>query len=306
MANNEALRQALANAQTAIQGAISALDAAPGELPPVGVPPGTPVDPKGRPWPPLRRSDFLTDYDYRQEVAARAKAAGPDADGFPKIIEVGGVHILAKAPIDPRWKPSMTAYIFGHQAGTNVFDVANGDEAIPYQPLRSPAGFPLVYSLTPDNQVVGTATILHGDSAFSSDAEVLQMLGAEPPPARPHTMAETYPNRAALVADAELDAFAVKLDGVPIQTAQSKFGPAQSYVTNPDGSISKGRYTAPAPVPVPVIPPGAFPDVAALRAAYPRNAIILDGVGIQDGFGGDNGQPLKFATTAGYIVPVPA
>lgn len=107
--------------------------------------------------------------------------AAPDAAAWPHLIVVqaplGPVTIMASAPLNPLFQPSLNAAIFGSQ-GHYIFDPSNGDKV--GQPLRSAAGFPLFYAIAA-GQVVGTPSVLFGDQSFNSDAEVMDYIARTTP-----------------------------------------------------------------------------------------------------------------------------
>jgi hypothetical protein len=89
-----------------------------------------------------------------------------------------GTRVLAKAPLSTLYRTSQMGTIMGRPfagGGGHAADPANGDEANPPLPLRSPAGFPVRYTLV-NGVVVGTASVMWGDNAFNSDAEVLDYI----------------------------------------------------------------------------------------------------------------------------------
>lgn len=104
-------------------------------------------------------------------VPAAPVASGPVAVAeWPHLITIDGINVMAKAPLNPAWKASSAGHIFGSQAGW-VYDPSNGDKAVPPQPLRSAAAYPLKYALGAGGVVVGTPSVLYGDQSFNSDAE---------------------------------------------------------------------------------------------------------------------------------------
>lgn len=91
----------------------------------------------------------------------------------PRLITVGGVNILAVAPINPKWSPGTTASAFSGSLGDSVAALhdpsligqANGKD----KPYRSPAGFPMFW---PPNSDVGY--VYHRGACFPDDASVLE------------------------------------------------------------------------------------------------------------------------------------
>lgn len=191
------------------------------------------------------------------------------APQWPQIITVDGVRIMAKAPINPAWKQSMTARMFGTQGNSYVWDPANGDEANPPMPLRSQAGFPIRYTIA-NGHVVGTGTILYGDNGFNSDAEIVDWL-----------------KRTAQSAE-EL----AKIDADWNRVYQGIRDHVGSTPTTPP----------PAPTPAPGVLANSYPDRAALDAAIAavntQFAVTLDGAVIKEGFARDNGRPYEYVTTS--------
>jgi len=90
--------------------------------------------------------------------------------GWPHYLVSDGVGYMAYAPINPAWRDgSMTNHIYGSQ-GAFILDPSNGvGKGVP---IRSPGGFPLVYTFGADGAVIGTATIRHDNQSFSNDEEV--------------------------------------------------------------------------------------------------------------------------------------
>lgn len=206
-------------------------------------------------------------------TAAAASPAQPAAGGggtetpYPKIVAVHGVNMRLDAPVSADYRPSMTAWIFGHQANTFVGEPSNGAKV--GMPLRSAAGYPLFYAIGGDGKVVGTPSVLQGDQQFNSDAEVTAFnatttqtpeqaaqqsadwarvtaaIGAQTPPHAPVPAARTqleatYANAAALKADIVALKFtgAVTLDGAVINSGFGKpDGSPYAYATQPDGSV---------------------------------------------------------------------
>jgi len=93
---------------------------------------------------------------------------------WPHLIQIAGLQIMAKAPINPAWKPGMTDYIFG-QAPSFVWDGANGDTFDPPRPLRSPMGFPQGWVVV-DGVEIGTINVYYEGKAFNSDEEVMDYI----------------------------------------------------------------------------------------------------------------------------------
>lgn len=104
-------------------------------------------------------------FDSEGEVATYAAQGSSD---YPKMETINGVQFKLLAPISPGWKPSTSAWLFGHLPGTYVNDPASPAGT------RSPAGFPMY-----------NGRVLYADSTYASDAEVEAMINAPPPPPTP-------------------------------------------------------------------------------------------------------------------------
>jgi hypothetical protein len=81
---------------------------------------------------------------------------------YPRVEVFAGAQFYLKAPIAAGWEPSQYGRMFG--ARQVLPDPSNAEGE---QPLRSPAGYPLVY-LIPGKP----ARVLYGESTFSDDAQV--------------------------------------------------------------------------------------------------------------------------------------
>ena len=81
---------------------------------------------------------------------------------YPRVEVIQGAQFYLKAPIADGWEPSQYARMFGARQILPDPSNAEGD-----QPLRSPAGYPLVY-LIPGRP----ARVLFGESTFDDDAQV--------------------------------------------------------------------------------------------------------------------------------------
>jgi hypothetical protein len=108
-------------------------------------------------------------------------------DPYPKIIRRHGVNILVKAPVAEDWLPSSTGWVFGHDNHPNgdprtfVGEPSNAPDGYA---LRSPKGYPLVYSgpiwdsvlekwVVPAGTTLSQPMILFGESAsYKTDAEI--------------------------------------------------------------------------------------------------------------------------------------
>ena len=117
---------------------------------------------------------------YQALAEATGQPVAPPAASpavYPRLEVVHGVNMLLNAPLNPLYRPAMSAFIFG-SGNHQVSDPSNGDQV--GMPLRSPAGFPLVYAIGSDGSgkkiVVGTPSVYTEDHGFNSDAEVLQYI----------------------------------------------------------------------------------------------------------------------------------
>lgn len=114
------------------------------------------------------------------------------APEWPRVIQAGGMNIMAYAPISPAWKSEnmMTmilggAFGMGSSVGVSVVaDPSNGMQAKPTMPVRSPRGFPLSYALDRDGKVIGSASVSYGEHSFNNDDEVLDYIKRVEDPAR--------------------------------------------------------------------------------------------------------------------------
>jgi hypothetical protein len=92
------------------------------------------------------------------------------------------VNVLARAPINPEWRPSMAGYMYGR--GTHWVTEPSNGEAVA-QPIRSANGWPLVYGIGRDvsgsNVAVGMPRLLWGDQTFPDEAQLLAYARAEVP-----------------------------------------------------------------------------------------------------------------------------
>ena len=107
----------------------------------------------------------------------------PDMGGaWPRLITVDGVQLMAEAPINPAWKVSQWTHIFAAPPN-HAFEPSNG--GLTGSPLRSGAGFPLVYAQAPDGHGgllnIGTPAVNYAGIAFNSDAEVLDYIARTAP-----------------------------------------------------------------------------------------------------------------------------
>ena len=81
---------------------------------------------------------------------------------YPRVETIMGAQFYLKAAIAPTWEPSQYGRMFGARQVLPDPSNAEGD-----QPLRSPAGYPLVYLIAGR-----PARVLFGESTFADDAQV--------------------------------------------------------------------------------------------------------------------------------------
>lgn len=103
---------------------------------------------------------------------------------YPKVVKIADhnspgtfINVLAKAPLNTLWRPSMLGRIFGKPANSYSLDGSNGDMATPPLPLRTPMGMPVTYALR-DGKPIGTQTVLWGGGSYNNDDEVAQAMAA--------------------------------------------------------------------------------------------------------------------------------
>lgn len=112
----------------------------------------------------------LLDIAHRLTLLATGESPAlvpvPLPDPYPRVVTVDGARFMLSAPVNPLWKPSQYGRMFGQR--TVLPEPSN---AQPGQPLRSPAGYPLVYG-------VGAPRLLYGDSSFADDAKVAEYIAA--------------------------------------------------------------------------------------------------------------------------------
>ena len=100
-----------------------------------------------------------------EQMLALLKSGAPvpmPTPTYPRTETFVGAQFYLKAPLNPNWQPSQYARMFGQRM--ILQDPSNAESG---QPLRSPAGYPLVY-LIPGKP----ARVLYGESTFKDDAEV--------------------------------------------------------------------------------------------------------------------------------------
>jgi hypothetical protein len=81
---------------------------------------------------------------------------------YPRLEVIQGAQFYLRAPIAPTWEPSQYGRMFGARQVLPDPSNAKGE-----QPLRSPAGYPLVYLIAGR-----PARVLFGESTFADDAQV--------------------------------------------------------------------------------------------------------------------------------------
>jgi hypothetical protein len=81
---------------------------------------------------------------------------------YPRVEVIQGAQFYLRAPIASAWEPSQYGRMFG--ARQVLPDPSNAEGE---QPLRSPAGYPLVYLIAGR-----PARVLFGESTFQDDAQV--------------------------------------------------------------------------------------------------------------------------------------
>ena len=100
-----------------------------------------------------------------EQMLALLKSGAPvpmPVPEYPRVETIQEAQFYLKAPINPNWQPSQYARMFGKRMVLSDPSNAGID-----QPLRSPAGYPLVY-LIPGKP----ARVLFGESTFDDDAQV--------------------------------------------------------------------------------------------------------------------------------------
>lgn len=100
---------------------------------------------------------------------------------YPRVVEFEGVKFHLFRPINPKWKPSQYAKIFGKN-GQVLMDPSLETTPDGY-PSRSPAGYPLTYPFVKDGKPYKPAVILFGDNTFPDDAAVEAYIVATTPTA---------------------------------------------------------------------------------------------------------------------------
>lgn len=112
--------------------------------------------------------------------SAPAVTVGGGGTGWPQVVEVDGIKVMAFEPINPLWRASTMAHIMVKGGAGYVNEPSNGGLCVPPQPRRTAAGYPLHYALGAGNVAVGSPKIVFGDMDFDTDAEVAAFLANEP------------------------------------------------------------------------------------------------------------------------------
>lgn len=92
-----------------------------------------------------------------------------DNTGYPKNVVFDGVTFHLYRPINPKWKPSQYAKMFGKHQVLNDPSLETTPDGFP---SRSEAGYPLVYNFVKDGKPYKPAVILYGEQTFNTDEEV--------------------------------------------------------------------------------------------------------------------------------------
>jgi hypothetical protein len=93
----------------------------------------------------------------------------PVEEVYPRVVEFDGAKFNLYRPINPKWKPSQAAKMFGKYHVLNdpsLETTPNG------YPSRSPMGYPLVYPFVKDGKPYKDAVILFGENTYPNDAAV--------------------------------------------------------------------------------------------------------------------------------------
>lgn len=113
-------------------------------------------------------------------VAAPPQPSGGSGTGWPQLVTVDGIKVMAFEPLNALWRASTMAHVMAKGGAGYVNDPSNGGLCVPPQPRRSADGYPLRYALGAGNAPVGAPEIVFGDMTFDSDAEVAAFLADEP------------------------------------------------------------------------------------------------------------------------------
>ena len=104
----------------------------------------------------------LLDMAHQLMLLATGEADAQPPIAYPREVTFDGARFMAALPINPNWKPSQYARIFGRNMV--LPDPSNAPKG---QPMRSPAGYPLTYMI-PERP----PRVLYGDSTFADDGQV--------------------------------------------------------------------------------------------------------------------------------------
>jgi hypothetical protein len=98
-----------------------------------------------------------------------------DDTGYPKVVDFEGAKFNLFRPINPKWKPSQAAKMFGKHNTLNDPSLETTPDGYP---SRSPAGYPLIYPFVKDKVPYKPAVILFGEQTFTDDAAVEEYIKA--------------------------------------------------------------------------------------------------------------------------------
>jgi hypothetical protein len=94
---------------------------------------------------------------------------------YPRDVEFEGAKFHLFRPINPKWKPSQAAKMFGKHHLLDDPSLATTPNGYP---SRSPAGYPLIYPFVKDGHPYKPAVILFGENTFPDDAAVEEYIKA--------------------------------------------------------------------------------------------------------------------------------
>ena len=103
-----------------------------------------------------------------------------DDTPYPKDVVFDGVTFHLFRPINPKWKPSQYAKMYGKYQKLNDPSLETTPDGYP---SRSPAGYPLIYPFVKDGKPYKDAVILYGENTFPNDAAVEEYIKASTPTA---------------------------------------------------------------------------------------------------------------------------
>jgi len=183
--------------------------------------------------------------------------SGFSLTGWPRIVRTdgvgfggSGVNYQTRGPLNRKFRSGMAGYVFGHQPNMSVFDTSNGHDGNPPQPGYTVKGWPLRYTFDQNGKMIGTPTIWDGENAFNTEEELYAWAAADEarrtaqagpqPTTTRRELYNSYTSKQALLDDIIATAFSygVLLDNVSVHNG---FGPADSFMTQHDGSIVKGK-----------------------------------------------------------------